>query len=250
MIRNEVIDIINERRTCRSFESREIPDEIMDTLLNSACFSPSSGGFQQYSIIKVSSKDSLNKISKLCRNQTFIGKAPVSLVFCIDFRRIKKIQNFEDFPYNDEDSFKNFQMAVIDTALSAHNVCITAESLGIASVYIGNILNEISEITDILKLPKYVVPSIMITLGYPKTKGKDLGHYGSKVLVHNEEYKEYDSQAQYEEYKFKYKDWKMKVPPYTYWFGNYYSKDKGMTEKEYVKYLKEQGFFSYLKVAD
>ena len=247
MLNNKVVDVIRERRSCRAFESTKIPEEIMNILLESACVAPSSGGFQQYSIVKVTSKNSLSKIAKLCRNQTFIEKAPLSLVFCIDFRRIKKIQEFEDFPHDDENSLKNFQMAILDTGLSAHNVCLAAESMGLASVYIGNILNDIGEITDILKLPKYVVPSIMLTIGYPMNKGKDPGHYNFDVIVHDEEYKDCNPQEQYEKYQYKYKNWGMKIPPYTYWFGHYYNKDSGSTEREYIEFLKKQGFFNFQK---
>lgn len=239
-----VIDVIRDRRSCRAFEEKEIPKEMMEALLDAACMAPSSGGFQQYSIIKVTDKDTLKTLAELCRNQTFIAKAPLSLVFCIDFRRIKSIQNFEEFPYDDENSFKNFQMAIIDTAISAHNVCLTAESIGLASVYIGNILNDIEKVSQILKLPKYVLPSIMITLGYPRNKSKNPGYYGSDVIVHDEVYREDDEELQYEKYKKKYKNWKMKIPPYTYWFGHYYSKDKGLTEKEYIEYFRKQGFFN------
>jgi hypothetical protein len=47
-----------------------------------------------------------------------------------------------------------------------------AESLGIGSCYIGDILENCEEQRDILGIPEYVVPAVMLVFGYPTEQQK------------------------------------------------------------------------------
>lgn len=274
---NEVIEVINQRASCRSFLEKEIPKQLLNQVLDSACKAPSSGGFQTYSIIKVTGKKKKEKLVELCRGQKFIAKAPVNLVFCIDFRRIKRINEIQPCPFNDTNSFMNLWMSIIDTAVSAHTLCLAAESLGLKSVYIGNILNRVDEVSKLLNIPEYVCPSILVTLGYPKSTVKQPLKYGREVIVHNEEYKDVDIDNLIKSYNTKNNSWKMKpqekwinkiyetalkyhgkeyaerckkdilekgyISTYQYWFGCYYLEEEGfMHFEDYVRLMKEKGF--------
>ena len=48
----------------------------------------------------------------------------------------------------------------------AQNVVVAAESLGIGTVYLGSILNDIEKLCELLKLPKYTFPVVGLALGY------------------------------------------------------------------------------------
>mgnify|MGYP000995260426 CR=1 FL=1 len=167
---DNIYDIMNNRSSCRSFTDKEVTDETLDKILNVACKAPSSGGFQTYSIIKIRNEKTKSSLARLCRNQMFIEKAPVCLVFCIDYRRIKRINEVIPAPCDLTNNFMDFWMSVLDTAICAQTLCIAAEAENLKSVYIGNILNTIDQVSNLLKLPKYVCPSIMVVLGYPKNK--------------------------------------------------------------------------------
>lgn len=271
-----ITQIINERASCRSFKEDVIEDEILDQLLDSACKAPSGGGFQNYSIIKITDQSIKDKLVPLCRNQNFISKAPVSLVFCIDFSKIKKIQNIEPFPFEETSNFMNFWMSILDTAICAQTLTLAAESFGLKSVYIGNIINNMEKASELLNLPDYVLPSIMLTLGYPKSKPKLSKKFTKELIVHNNTYKEVPIKKLKEAYKDKYSLWKMKpkdkfmnliyetskkykdeefaqkcidfikekdtISPYQFWFGCYYLDDDFMNLNEYIDFMRKKGF--------
>ncbi len=274
---NDIINIIDSRATCRSFLEKEIPEEIMDKLLDAACKSPSSGGFQTYSIIKVTDKSKKKELVKLSRNQKFIEKAPVSLVFCIDFRRVKLINEVEPTPCIETDIFSNFWMGIIDAAVSAQTLCLAAEAFNLKSVYIGNIVNRVDKVAELLNIPQYVCPVIMVTLGYPKTTPKPSLKYDRSILVHNEEYKDpdinllikaykdkdgsqcikaseklvekiYNTACAYhgKEYAEKCKEYIEKkgiISTYQYWFGCYYLDEDGFLDFQgYKDFMNKQGF--------
>lgn len=276
-MKKEIFDIIDNRTSCRSFLEKEIPPDILDQILEAAVKAPSSGGFQTYSIIKVTDREKKEKLAQYSRNQRFIAKAPVSLVFCIDYRRIKRINEVQPAPFAETSNFVNLWMSVIDTAICAQTLCLAAEALGLKSVYIGNILNTADKVTELLKLPDYVLPSIMVTLGYPRSSGKTSRKYDINLLVHDEEYRDIDMDELLDEYRKKYRDWSMKpnekntgtlyntadayhgqayaelckkyvleknaISPYQYWFGCYYLDEEGfMGFREYQDFMEKKGF--------
>lgn len=269
---NDVLKTIEERASCRSFLEKDIPEDILNQVLDAACSAPSGGNFQAYSIIKVTDKEKKLKLQEYSRDQKFIGKAPVNLVFCLDYRRIKRIIEVEPSPFNFTEQFKNLWMTIIDASISAHTACLAAESLSLKSIYIGNILNEAGKVSQILNLPDYVFPVIMVTLGYPKSPIKPPRKYGRNVLVHDEEYQDMEINDLMEEYKKKNSNWKVKatekfvdrlyntaleyhgkeyaeecrdyvlkksaISPYQYWFGCYYLDDD---------FLDNEGFFEEMR---
>lgn len=273
---NDVLNLIEKRASCRSFLEKEIPEDLLNQVLDAACSSPSGGNFQTYSIIKVTDKEKKLKIQEYSRDQKFIGKAPVNLVFCIDYRRIKRINEVEPCPFNFTEQFKDLWMTIIDASISAHTACLAAESLGLKSIYIGNILNEAGKMSTLLNLPDYVFPVIMLTLGYAKSPIKPPRKFNRNVLVHDEEYKDADIDTLMEAYREKNNNWKMKpldkfvdkiyqttleyhdkeyaekcrdyilekkaISPYQYWFGYYYLDDDFLDNEAFFEEMRKKLF--------
>lgn len=53
-------------------------------------------------------------------------------------------------------------LAVSDAYIAAQNAVVAAESLGIGSCYIGDIMENIETQREILGLPRYVFPAVML----------------------------------------------------------------------------------------
>ena len=58
-------------------------------------------------------------------------------------------------------------LAVSDTNIAAQNAVVAAQSLGIGSCYIGDIMENAEQQRQILSLPPYVFPAAMLVFGYP-----------------------------------------------------------------------------------
>ena len=63
-------------------------------------------------------------------------------------------------------------LAITDTAIAAQNAVVAAESLGIGSCYIGDIMENCEEQRRLLQLPEYVFPAVMLVFGWPTMQQK------------------------------------------------------------------------------
>lgn len=163
---NETIRQLIARKSIRVYEDRPIPAEEKEQILNAAFRAPTAGDQQLYSIIDVTDPEMKQKLSVSCDNQPFIAEAPMVLVFLADCS--KWYSAFRDAgcdPRNPGSG--DFLLAVCDTLIAAQNAVVAAESLGIGSCYIGDIMEQFEYHRDLFHLPKYVFPAAMLVLGYP-----------------------------------------------------------------------------------
>ena len=163
---NETIRQLHSRKSVRVFEDREIAEELVKEILDAACQAPTAGNQQLYTIIRVTDEHLLERLSESCDHQPFIKEAKLVLVFCAD---CLKWQNA--YKYSGCDPRKpgagDLMLAAIDASIAAQNAVTAAWSLGIGSCYIGDILENCEEQRDILGIPEYVMPAVMLVFGYP-----------------------------------------------------------------------------------
>lgn len=63
-------------------------------------------------------------------------------------------------------------LAVDDALIAAQNAVTAAESLGIGSCYIGDVMENCEQMRDLLQLPRYVFPAALLVFGYPTEQQK------------------------------------------------------------------------------
>jgi len=169
---NETIRQLFDRKSMRVYEERTISSEDKALILESACMAPTAGNQQLYTILDITDQDLKDKLAESCDHQPFIAKGQMVLIFCADCSKW----------YN---SFKaagceprhpgvgDLMLAVTDTAIAAQNAVTAAESLGIGSCYIGDIMENCELHRKILNLPEYVFPACMLVFGYPTQQQLD-----------------------------------------------------------------------------
>lgn len=123
-----------------------------------------------------------------------MGEAAIHLLFCIDLHRVERWAKLEVAPFTATSSFRHFWISFIDTIICAQNICTAADSLGLGSVYIGTILEFLTDIQDMFQLPKGVFPVVLLCLGYPKVKPLPKKKLDVQVIVHAERYHEMENQ--------------------------------------------------------
>ncbi|MCJ7801029.1 MAG: nitroreductase family protein [Candidatus Marinimicrobia bacterium] len=197
---NETLKIINSRRSLRSYSEKVISDEFKDLIINSAMRSPTAGNMMLYSILEVEDQRIKEKLVKSCDNQPFIAKAPLVLLFLADYQRwmdyfkvcdIEAYQKSEKLPKRTPQE-GDLQLACCDALIAAQTAVIAAESMGIGSCYIGDIMENYEFHKDLFNLPKYTFPITLLCFGYPKEKSynKELTSRLSKEYIHfKNEYK-------------------------------------------------------------
>jgi nitroreductase len=200
---NETMRLLLERGSCRDFLDREVSEEILEMILQVGTHAPTAGNLQPYSIIKLKDPTVTKKLGEMC-HQSFIGEAPVNLLFCIDWRRIRRWAELEIAPFSASSSFRHFWVSFQDVIITAQNICTAADAMGLGSVYIGTILEYFRELREMFQLPEQVFPVILLCLGYPSKEVRPRKKLGTKVVVHEEVYRDFSDEDLIEAYTEKY----------------------------------------------
>ena len=163
---NEIIRQLFNRKSVRVFEERTIDPADKALILQAACMAPTAGNRQLYTIIDVTDQAIKEQLVDTCDHQPFIAKAQMVLIFCADCRKW-----YEGFKATDSEPRKpgvgDLMIAVSDANIAAQNAVTAAESLGIGSCYIGDIMENAEQQRELLNLPEYVFPAAMLVFGYP-----------------------------------------------------------------------------------
>ena len=197
---NPTIEVIQKRKSIRAYLDEPIPQAEKDTIINAALRSPTAGNMMLYSIIEVNDQDTKDKLVKTCDNQPFIAKAPFVLLFLADYQRwydyfiasgVAKICDEANTPMRKPEEGDLF-LACCDALIAAQTAVIAAESLGIGSCYIGDIMENFEDHKVMFDLPKYVFPITLICFGYPTQQQQDrplTERFDQKYVVYQDQYK-------------------------------------------------------------
>lgn len=189
---NQTIKELFERKSVRVFEDKEISMEDKRLILEAATMAPTAGNQQLYTIIDVTNQKLKEKLVKTCDNQPFIAEAKMVLVFCADCK--KWYDGFKEAGAEPRTpGVGDLLLAVSDTNIAAQNAVTAAESLGIGSCYIGDIMENCEEQRELLHLPEYVFPAAMLVFGYPtqqQRERKKPERVDLKYIVHENTYHE------------------------------------------------------------
>ena len=191
---NPIIQSLFDRKSVRVFTEQEIPAEEKDLILRSACQAPTAGNQQLYTIIDVTDQSIKDALVKTCDNQPFIASAKLVLVFCADCKKwYDAFQSAGCQPRNP--GVGDLALAISDATIAAQNAVVAAESLGIGSCYIGDIMENCEQQRQLLHLPRYVFPCCMLVFGYPTQQQKDRTkpvRAAMDHIVHENGYREMD----------------------------------------------------------
>ncbi len=169
---NEILKSLHERKSVRVFTDEEIAGEDKNSILQAALQAPSAGCQLLYTILDITDKDKKEKLAVLCDNQLFMAKAKMMLVFCADCRKwLSFYQEAGLKPRNP--GVGDLLLAVEDALIAAQNAVTAAESLGIGSCYIGDVMENAEEMKTLLQLPKYVYPACLLVFGHPTKQQKE-----------------------------------------------------------------------------
>ncbi len=171
---NNISQLLKDRVSLRRYEKKAIREEDMEVILNAALSSPTACNQMHYSILRIEDEERKKQIAQLCNQQKFIATAPVVLVFLADQHKWNRYNHLKGVPeyakaegigFHQPD-LADLLLAFEDTMIAAHSAVIAAESLGIGSCYIGSTLVNNEELSRLFDLPAYVVPLMVLPMGY------------------------------------------------------------------------------------
>jgi nitroreductase len=181
----EFKDIVKERYATKKFDGRTIPDEKINELFDIIRFSASSSNVQPWKIKVIKDKATKELLLSASYNQPQIMSCSHLLVFCADTDltgKLKKIVDLMKAEKSPEQNIKEYtamvegmlsKMPSEETQLSwsqrqlylaLRNAINGAKSLGFHSCPMEGFSPE--QYSEILKLPKNIVPTALCTIGY------------------------------------------------------------------------------------
>ncbi|MBS1319374.1 MAG: NADPH-dependent oxidoreductase [Parabacteroides sp.] len=186
-----MIDIMKNRRTIRKYTEQDIPEELLNELLEVAVRASNTGNMELYSVVVTRDQSNKEKLAPAHFNQPMITTAPVVLTFCADANRFVKWaeQRKAEAGF---DNLQTFIASTIDAMLFAQAFCDAAEEKGLGICYLGTTAYNADKIIEALSLPRLVVPIVTVTVGYPVMPlPEQVERLPLAAVVHQEAYVDY-----------------------------------------------------------
>jgi nitroreductase len=152
---NETLDSIFNRRSIRTYSDKELSNDIIEKLINAAVQAPSAVNKQTWDFVVITEQSLKDKIADTYIYTKMVKDAPAAILVCGNLDRA--------LPGPAEDFW------VQDCSAASTNLLIAAQSLGLGAVWTGvyPLQDRRDFYTELLDLPKNIVPFALISVGYP-----------------------------------------------------------------------------------
>lgn len=165
-----VLEVIKKRQSVRSYQDKEIPEKILQQILEAGRLAPSANNRQPWKFIVVKDKDLRKKLVPACKNQKFVGEASVVIVGCATNPNYK--MGYGEYSY------------AIDLAITLDHISLQATSLGLGTCWIGAFYQD--QVKKLLDVPEGVRVVALMPVGYSKELGLKRGRKPlSEIVCYN-----------------------------------------------------------------
>jgi nitroreductase len=172
---NETLNVFERRRSTRAYLDQPLTQPEKDAILHAAFRAPTAGNMMLYTILEVQDQALKDRLAVTCDDQPFIARAPYVLLFLADYQRwfdyyalsgVRERCQELGLVYR-EPQAGDLLLACCDALFAAQNAVIAAESLGVGSCYIGDILENYEIHRELFGLPRYALPITLVCFGRP-----------------------------------------------------------------------------------
>lgn len=157
----EVMKAIQERRSVRNYEDKDVPEELLNQVLEAVKWAPSWANTQCWEVVVVRDpavKERLQAtLAKGNPAAKAIVNAPVVLAMC------GKLQS--SGYYKNEVTTKFGDWFLFDLGIATQNLCLAAHDAGLATVIVG--LLDHNKAAQVLGVPQGYELVVLVPLGYP-----------------------------------------------------------------------------------
>jgi FMN reductase (NADPH) len=182
MIRNQVIDILMNRKSARTYKKRKPSREVIETVVRAGQQAPFAS--QLYSVI-------YSTEGRLPFN------APLWFVICVDAHRLELFMRRRGWSVRTND-VTLLLLAMQDASYMAENMVTAAESLGMGSCFIGEGSISAARVRNLarkLRLPPRVLPIVELAMGWPAEDCPPRPRFPLSFTLFKDAYPELDEQA-------------------------------------------------------
>ena len=187
---NDTLALLLSHRSVRAFRPDPLPQGTLETLVAAAQSAATSSNLQTWSVVAVDSQEVRAELATIAGNQKHITVCPIFLVFLADVSRNARMAEAEGVELAGMPFLESFLVASIDAALAAQNAVVAAESLGLSTVYIGALRNDVTRVAELLGLPPGAAPVFGLCIGHAVAgrEGEVKPRLPQAAVLHRETY--------------------------------------------------------------
>jgi len=150
----DFFDAVRNRHSVRQYQTREVEEDKLNTLLEAANAAPSAGNLQAYEIVVVRDTSIKEALARAAYGQDFVAEAPVALVFCADH-----LLSASKYGKRGAEMY-----SIQDPTIAAAYCQLAATALGLATVWIGAF--DTRAVAAAVRAPDHVTPVAIVPVGY------------------------------------------------------------------------------------
>ena len=173
------------RRSCRDFDGREVPEGLVRLLLAAGLSAPTKSDLQQADVVWVRDDALRSEVLEGIDGAHWIIHAPVFLVVCANGARFASLFEGQEFANDHFDALFN---ATVDAAAVLAGVVAAAALVGLGTCPVSQLRNRAARISDLLGLPDRVFPVAGLCLGYPAKDTPISPRFDLEITVHEDRY--------------------------------------------------------------
>lgn len=161
------MEIINNRRSIRTYKEIKVENEKIDKLLRAAMQAPSAYNQQAWEFIVVENKETLKKLSEMSQYSKPIEKSSVTIIVLAN-----------------KDNFLVPECWQQDLGAATQNILLEVVELGLGGVWMAAAPFEdrMNYIRDMFNLQENILPYSVIPIGYPEEENKFVDRYNSEKV--------------------------------------------------------------------
>ena len=148
----EVKKAILERRSIRKFVEKDVPNEMLNELLEAGVWAPSAGNIQPWAFFCITDKDRIHRIQTV--SPGLLGNPGALICICSDQKRAFK-----------RAGKGGHTLALFDCAIAAQNIMLRAFDLGLGTCAVRS-FNQ-AAVRELLEAPEHLQPELIISVGFP-----------------------------------------------------------------------------------
>jgi len=149
-------DVIARRHSVRDYATdRDVPDELVDRVLDVAIQAPSAGNLQSWHFVVTRRQEDREALAQAAFGQQFVARAPVVIVVCA-------VPERSGGRYGDRG---RGLFTIQDTAAATENMLLAVTALGLGACWVGAF--DERAVARALGLSKHLRPVALVPIGYP-----------------------------------------------------------------------------------
>jgi nitroreductase len=171
-----ITNLLKTRFSARQFQSRPVPQPVLDDILEAGRLSPSGGNEQPWRFGVITDSARIERIASLAHSQDWIAGAPLIIVLCTLFvedargGRDIQIHRFPEYTRAirdmDQDLYRALNQEEHQTKIAGTHMVLAALEHGVGSCWVSRF--EVKAIAELLNLPENVLPAEILVFGYPE----------------------------------------------------------------------------------